>query len=108
MQLREEKTMTTERWNDEKLDHLADIVKGLTEKLEETSNIANSNARVIQALADAMAEAAEERRAAAAERREMLQLIVQQQSEIRGMQTENHRMWEILLDRRNQGDNPNT
>ena len=107
--------MTTERWNDEKLDYLADIVKGLTEKLEETTNIANSNARVIQALADAMAEAAEERRAAAAERRaaaaerqEMLQLIVQQQSEIRGMQTENHRMWEMLLDQRNQGDNPDT
>ncbi len=114
--------MTTSRWNDEKLDRLADIVsgiatevQGLSQKLEETANIANSNARVIQAIADTMAEAAEERlaaaeerRAAAAERQENLRLIIQQQSEIRGLQTENKRMWEMLLDQRNRDDNPNT
>ncbi len=114
--------MTTERWNDEKLDRLADLVgsigfevkdltgqvkdltgqvKGLTKKLDETANIANGNARVIQALADSMAEAA-------AERREILRVIAQQQSEVRGLQTENQRMWEMLTNRRNQDDNPDT
>ena len=100
--------MTTERWNDEKLDRLADIVSGiaieiqdLTRKLNETTNIANSNAPVVQAMADAIAEAA-------TERREILRVIAQQQSEIRGLQTENYRMWEFLTNQRNQDDNPDT
>lgn len=98
--------MTTDRWNDEKLDRLTEIVSGialevqnLTRKLDETANIANGNARVIQAMANAIAEAAQERR-------EIMAVIAQQQSEVRGLQTENNRMWEYLTGRQNQDDNP--
>jgi len=90
-------------------------IESLGKKVDETANIANGNARIIQAMADAMAEAAQERaeaaqeRAAAAqERREMMAIIAQQQSEVRGLQTENNRMWEYLTGRRNEEDNPDT
>ena len=112
--------MTTERWNDERLDRLADIVSGIAptidetkkivnsnermieslgQKIDETAKIVNRNERVVQALVDAMAEAAEERR-------ENIRLIIQQQSEVRDLQIKNYRMWEILMNRRNQDDNP--
>ena len=76
-------------------------IEGLTKKVDETTNVANGNARAIQAMADAMAEAAQERR-------EMMTIIAQQQSEVRGLQTENNRMWEYLTGRRNEEDNPDT
>ncbi|WP_017714908.1 hypothetical protein [Kamptonema formosum] len=84
--------MSAERWNDEMLDRLANFV--------------DSNARVIQALANAAAEAREERQ-------QLLQLIAQhqermdqQQAEIVGLRTETNRMLDILLNRREGGDNP--
>ncbi|MEG4347957.1 hypothetical protein QUB70_32475 [Microcoleus sp. A003_D6] len=97
--------MATERWDDDKIDRLA-------EQLKETANIADSNARVIQALANVAAEAREERQ-------QMLQLIAQQQermleieeridrqqTNIDGLRTETVRMLDILLNQRNQQDN---
>ncbi|MEG3927203.1 hypothetical protein [Microcoleus sp. D3_18a_C4] len=84
--------MSTERWDDDRLDRLASIV--------------DSNARVIQALANVAAEAREERL-------QILQMIAQQQAsidrqqaEIVGLRTETVRMLDILLNQRNQGDNP--
>ncbi|OCR00486.1 hypothetical protein BCD67_25865 [Oscillatoriales cyanobacterium USR001] len=68
-------------------------------KLEVTANIADSNARVIQALANVAAEAREERQ-------QLFQMMAEKQDEIRGLQTENRRMLDILINQRNQGDNP--
>ena len=147
--------MPTERWDDERLDRLADLVssitvqnqnqgqrieeaielsrsnfrlinalglqiqgigeqvqaltgqvQALTLKVDEATNIANSNARVIQAMADAMAEAAEERRENLRLITRLEQRIDEQQSFVRGLQTENNRMWEYLTGRRNEDDNP--
>ncbi|NEP43616.1 MAG: hypothetical protein F6K35_32080, partial [Okeania sp. SIO2H7] len=53
-------------------------------------------------------EAAEERAAATRERQETLRVIAEQESFIRGLQTENKRMWEYLTGRQNQDDNPDT
>jgi hypothetical protein len=53
--------MSVERWDDDRLDRLADRIDALGAKLEITANIADSNARVIQALANVAAEAREER-----------------------------------------------
>jgi len=96
-------------------------------KVHITANIAESNARVIQALANVAAEAREERqqlfermdrqqanieglRIMIAEQQanmaEEHKIIMQQQDEIRGLQTENRRTLDILLNQRNQDDNP--
>jgi len=91
--------MSTERWDDDRLDRLANMVE--------------SNARVIQALANVTAEAREERQQILqliAQQQESMEqkqtVLVQQQEEIRGLQTENRRILDILLNQRNQGDNP--
>lgn len=91
--------MSTERWDDDRLDRLAD-------RVENIASIAESNARVIQGLANVAAEAREERL-------QILQMIAQQQAsidrqqaEIVGLRTETVRMLDILLNQRNQGDNP--
>ncbi|MEG4441948.1 hypothetical protein QUB47_18905 [Microcoleus sp. AT9_B5] len=92
--------MTTERWDDERLDRLAD-------RVENIASIAESNARVIQALANTAAEAREERQ-------QILQLIAQQQAsidrqqaEIVGLRTETVRMLDMLLNQRDRPeDNP--
>jgi hypothetical protein len=91
--------MSIERWDDDRLDRLANMVE--------------SNARVIQALANAAAEAREERQEilqVIAQQQESMDrkqtIIVQQQEEIRGLQTENRRILDILINQRNQGDNP--
>ncbi|MCL1470165.1 hypothetical protein [Argonema antarcticum] len=91
--------MTTERWDDDRLDRLANMV--------------DSNARVIQALANVAAEAREEREQLfqrmdqqQANMAQQQTIIVQQQEEIRGLQTENRRILDILINQRNQGDNP--
>ncbi|HBQ99278.1 MULTISPECIES: hypothetical protein [unclassified Roseofilum] len=114
--------MSTERWNDERLDRLANRIESVIE----------SNARIIQALANASAEAREERQQlfesaqrhdrliesnarviqalanASAEAREDWQqqqaIILQHQEEIRGLQTENRRILDILLNQQNQGE----
>jgi len=77
--------MSTERWDDEKLDRLASMVE--------------SNARVIQALANVAAEAREERQ-------QLFQRMDRQQEEIVGLRIETRRMLDILLNQRNQDDNP--
>jgi hypothetical protein len=98
--------MSTQRWTDEMLDRLADRVEDLTSTAERHDRLIESNARVIQALANAAVEAREERQ-------QILQLIAQQQErmaqqqeEIRGLQTENRRILDILLNDRDRPDNP--
>lgn len=97
--------MATERWDDDRLDRLANQV-------EETANIANSNARVIQALANTAAEAREERQQIlqliAQQQERMIQIeerIDRQQTNIDGLRRETMRMLDILLNQRNQEDN---
>ena len=99
----------------EQVQALTGQVESMSKKVDETANVANGNARAIQAMANAMAEAAQERAEAAEERRENLRLITrleqridEQQSFVRGLQTENNRMWEYLTGRRNEDDNPDT
>ena len=84
--------MSTQRWDDDRLDRLAD-------RIESIASIAESNARVIQALANVAAEAREERQ-------QLFQRMDQQQANIEGLRTETVRMLDILLNQRNQGDNP--
>jgi len=107
--------MSTQRWNDDMLDRLADKVDGLADRIEGIASIAQSNshaiennnrliesnARVIQALANVAAEAREERE-------QLFQRMDRQQAEIVGLRTETVRMLDILLNQRNQGDNPNS
>ena len=96
-----------------KVEHISDRMDSfdirmdaLGAKLEVTANIAESNARVIQALANVAAEAREEREQLFERMAEEHKIIMQQQEEIRGLQTENRRMLDILLNQRNQDDNP--
>ncbi|OCQ99656.1 hypothetical protein BCD67_14665 [Oscillatoriales cyanobacterium USR001] len=84
--------MTTERWDDDRLDRLANMVE--------------SNARVIQALANVAAEAREEREQLFQRMEQQNAIIVQQQEEIVGLRIETRRTLDILLNQRNQGDNP--
>ncbi|NES64403.1 MAG: hypothetical protein F6K24_03590 [Okeania sp. SIO2D1] len=56
-------------------------------KLSETRDLINSNARIIQALANSTAEAAEERERISQKQEQILEIIAQQQAEIRGLQT---------------------
>jgi len=93
--------MSTQRWNDEMLDRLADKVDGLADRVEGIASIAESNARVIQALANVAAEAREERE-------QLFQRMDRQQANIEGLRTETVRMLDILLNQRNQGDSPNS
>ena len=83
-----------------------EIVNIIARELSETKDIVNGNARVIQALANTAAEAAEERKEAAKERERIFQVIEQQQAEIRGLQTENQRILDILLNERQQDEPP--
>jgi hypothetical protein len=87
-----EKSMTTQRWDDDRLDRLADRIEGI-------ASIAESNARVIQALANVAAEAREERQ-------QLFERMDRQQEEIVGLRIETRRMLDILLNQRNQDDNP--
>ena len=91
--------MTTQRWNDEMLDRLAEQVANLTEATVHAEKLAEGNARVIQALANAAAEAQEERK-------QILQFMAQQQTEIVGLRTETRRLMEMWFeDRRgNEGE----
>jgi hypothetical protein len=87
-----EKSMTTERWDDDRLDRLANMVE--------------SNARVIQALANVAAEAREEREQLFQKMEQQNAILVQQQEEIVGLRIETRRTLDILLNQRNQGNNP--
>ena len=61
---------------------------------------------MIQALANTSAEAREERDQLFRRMDESFQRIDEQQAEIRGMQLENRRILDILLNQSNQSDNP--
>lgn len=105
--------MSTERWDDDRLDRLANTVEGIGDrmnafdirmdalgaKLEVTANIAESNARVIQALANVAAEAREERQ-------QLFERMDRQQANIEGLRIETARMLDILINQRDRGDNP--
>jgi uncharacterized coiled-coil DUF342 family protein len=97
-------TMSTKRWNDEMLDRLADRIEDLTSMAERHDHLIESNARVIQALANVAVEAREERQELFQRMDQQHAIMVQQQEEIRGLQTENRRMLDILLNQRNPGD----
>jgi hypothetical protein len=98
--------MTTQRWNDEMLDSLAERMAELTEISLRALNIAEGNARVIQALANTAAEAQKERQDILRLVAEQQQTIEQQQTEIVGLRTETRRMMEMWLEDRwrNEGE----
>ena len=105
--------MNIQRWDDDRLDRLANTVErigdrmnafdirmdALGAKLEVTANIAESNARVIQALANVAAEAREERQ-------QLFERMDRQQANIEGLRIETARMLDLLLNQRDRGDNP--
>ncbi|WP_449420944.1 hypothetical protein [Phormidium nigroviride] len=97
--------MSTERWDDDRLDRLASSVESLTNRVdsiaiatENNNRLIESNARVIQALANAAAEAREERE-------QLFQRMDRQQEEIVGLRIETRRMLDILINQRDRGDN---
>jgi hypothetical protein len=98
--------MSTERWNDERLDRLADRIEGLLSQAENHDRLIESNARVIQALANVSVEAREERQQLFQRMDQQQAIMLQQQEEIRGLQTENRRILDILINQQNQGNNP--
>ena len=109
-----EKIMSTQRWTDEMLDRLADRVEGLTSTAERHDRLIESNARVIQALANTAAEAREEMQqilqVIAIQQERMVEIderIARQQANIEGLRTETVRMLDILLNQRDRPDNPN-
>ncbi|WP_448572856.1 hypothetical protein [Trichothermofontia sp.] len=78
--------MSVEHWTDERLAQLARLVESNACQIE-------SNSRTIQALADLAAEDRQERAA-------ILQSIREMQQEIRGVQTENRWILDLLLNER--------
>lgn len=91
--------MSIERWDDDRLDRLADRLDALGARLEVTASIADSNARVIQALANVAAEAREERQ-------QLFERMDRQQANIEGLRIETARMLDILINQRDRGENP--
>jgi len=98
--------MSTERWDDERLDRLANTVESNTRAIENNNRLIESNARVIQALANVAAEAREEREQLFQRMDQLFQRMDLQQEEIVGLRIETRRMLDILINQRNQGDNP--
>jgi methyl-accepting chemotaxis protein len=105
--------MSTERWDDDRLDRLANTVESNTRAIENNARLIESNARVIQALANVAAEAREERQQIlqliAQQQERMVEIderIARQQTNIEGLRTETVRMLDILLNQRDRGDNP--
>jgi chromosome segregation ATPase len=108
--------MSTERWDDERLDRLADLIESNARAAERHERILESNSRMIEALTQASAEAREERQQlfekaknydhliesnarviqalanaaaeAGEERRQLFQRMDQRQEEIRRLQEE--------------------
>ena len=121
--------MNQEPWTDERLDRLASLVESnarLIQNLSQSSKenhqliesnsrviqnhsqLIESNSRVIQALAQASAEAREEREQLFRrmdQRDEEMQLM---HMEIRGMQVENRRILDILLNQSQEDDQDNS
>ncbi|WP_448564257.1 hypothetical protein [Trichothermofontia sp.] len=85
--------MSTEHWTDDRLDQLARLVEANARQIESNSRQIESNSRTIQALADLAAEDRQERVA-------ILQAIHEMQQEIRGLQTENRRILDLLFNER--------
>jgi len=106
--------MSIERWTDERLDQLAQLVESNSRQIELNSRQIElnsrqieSNSRTVQALANLAAEDRQERLEILRSIQVMQQQIQEIQQEVRGLQTENQRMWQILLnDRRSDTDNP--
>lgn len=82
--------MSVERWTDERLDQLAQLVE--------------SNSRTIQALANLAAEDRQERADILQSIQVMQQQVQELQQEVRGLQTENRRILDILLNDRQSGN----
>ena len=82
--------------SNERLDRLENIVESnartTNESLNSLEKMVTSNGRVIQSIADAIGEAAEDRR--------------EFKQSIRGLQYENRQILDILLNRQNRDDNP--
>jgi chromosome segregation ATPase len=92
---------------DSRLDRSFELLETLTSRqenidssLDRCNNLIESNARIIQALANVAAESREERE-------ELFQMIARQQNEIVGLRTETIRLLDLLLNQY-RGDNPNT
>ncbi|MBP0027848.1 hypothetical protein [Roseofilum sp. Guam] len=117
--------MSTERWDDERLDRLADLIESnsrmmaaltqvsaegreerqqLFEMAKNHNHLIESNARVIQALANAVVEAGEERQQLSQRMDQLLERMDRRQEEIRGLQTENRRILDILLNQQERED----
>lgn len=96
--------MSTERWTDERLDRLGDRIEALITQAEKHDRLIESNARVIQALANVSVEAKEEREQLFQRMDRQQAIMLQQQEEIRGLQTENRRILDRLLNQQNQGE----
>ncbi len=103
-----------------RVDNIASSLETLTNRVdniaiatENNNRLIESNARAIQTLVNVAAEAREEREQLF-QRMDQHQanithqqtIIFQQQEEIRGLQTENRRILDILLNQLHQGDNP--
>jgi hypothetical protein len=104
--------MTIERWTDEMLDRTAQYLESTAQRLDETNRglaetkaIVESNARAIEANSNAMVEFRLEMTDLRRDSNHMIGIIMQQQSEIRGMQAENRRILDVLLNQR-QADEP--
>ncbi len=88
--------MTPEQVDSKFADHdrwfaeMRELTLANTTAIQQTTDLANSNARVIQSLCDLAAEDREERQAIIARTDEML-------ADIRGLQAENRRILDILL-----------
>jgi septal ring factor EnvC (AmiA/AmiB activator) len=98
--------MSTERWDDERLDRLAAIVENNARNTANHAQLIESNARAILALVNATAEAREERDRIFERIDQMQANIERQQTEIVGLRTETNRLLDLLLNQRNQEDNP--
>jgi methyl-accepting chemotaxis protein len=85
--------------NNRLIEALGNRVDSIAIATENNHRLIESNARVIQALANASAEAREERE-------QLFQKMDRQQEEIVGLRIETRRMLDILINQRNQGDNP--
>ncbi len=122
--------MATERWDDDKLDKLADQTKETGERIKEIAAIAENNSRLIESNARAFAEQIKEidrinenssrliesnarviqalaNAAAEAreEREQIFRTIAQQQTNIDGLRRETIRMLDLLLNQQNQQNN---
>ena len=122
--------MATERWDDDKLDKLADQTKETGERIKEIAAIAENNSRLIESNARAFAEQIKEidrinenssrliesnarviqalANAAAEtreEREQIFRTIAQQQTNIDGLRRETIRMLDLLLNQQNQQNN---